>query len=43
VTGEWHLRGDPSETVTRIGGGFIVFLGVVIFLASIGKIREETL
>jgi hypothetical protein len=43
VTGEWHFRREPSETMVRIGGGLIVFLGIVGFLASIGKIREETL
>lgn len=41
LTGHWLLRGAPNETVTRIGGGFIVFLGLVVLLAGLGLVREN--
>lgn len=42
VTGNWHMRGDPSPTMARVGGGLLVFIVLLIIVHGLGLIKQES-
>jgi hypothetical protein len=42
LTGDWHLRGNPYPTMARVGGGALVFIGLIAIAYGLGWIGRDS-